>query len=106
VGSGKILHGKTAAVDKLKLGGYGDIEELAPWQLQKGRDNMQQWSYLTEKEHVKLFSRAREQVNAGSDMRLDTVQICMVCGWTIEGDAPDICPVCKAGRDRFEAVAA
>ena len=28
--------------------------------------------------------------------------VCSVCGYTVEGDkAPDMCPVCKAGAEKF-----
>jgi rubrerythrin len=30
------------------------------------------------------------------------VYICQVCGYTVEGDAPDRCPICGAPKERFK----
>ena len=30
--------------------------------------------------------------------------VCTVCGYTAEGSAPEACPVCKAGKDKFTQV--
>ncbi len=30
--------------------------------------------------------------------------VCTVCGYTAEGSAPEVCPVCKAGKDKFTQV--
>jgi rubrerythrin len=34
---------------------------------------------------------------------LGTVYICPVCGYTVEGKAPDYCPVCGAPKEKFKA---
>ncbi|HEY9246330.1 MAG TPA: hypothetical protein VIO11_05735 [Candidatus Methanoperedens sp.] len=31
------------------------------------------------------------------------MQVCEVCGYTLEGEAPDKCPLCGASRDKFTA---
>ena len=31
------------------------------------------------------------------------VCICELCGWTVEGERPDRCPLCGARRERFTA---
>ncbi len=40
-------------------------------------------------------------MDAGKDPELDVIQVCGVCGHTLEGDAPETCPVCKA-KNRVE----
>jgi rubrerythrin len=30
--------------------------------------------------------------------------VCQVCGMTVEGEAPDECPVCKAKKQAFKKV--
>jgi rubrerythrin len=30
--------------------------------------------------------------------------VCDICGHTVVGEAPDICPVCGARRERFSKV--
>jgi len=27
--------------------------------------------------------------------------VCEVCGYTVEGEAPEKCPICSAKRDQF-----
>jgi len=42
-------------------------------------------------------------VKGGADLDLGPVQVCDNCGYTHEGDAPDRCPVCGVGKERFKA---
>lgn len=35
---------------------------------------------------------------AGKDVELGPVQVCKVCGYTVEGEAPDICPYVMLGK--------
>ena len=59
------------------------------------------WAYGTEKMHKALYEKALDSVNLGNDVKLDKIQVCEVCGYTLEGDAPDNCPLCNASRDKF-----
>jgi rubrerythrin len=54
--------------------------------------------------HHGLYSKALEAVKAGSDLPKTKIFVCAVCGNTVEGAAPDKCPVCGASRDQFEEV--
>ncbi len=89
-----------------------EIEEMYPTykqiaELQGEKDALRSfdWSYQTEKKHLELFQKANAAVAAGSDVVLGPVQVCEVCGYTLEGDAPDVCPVCGAKREKFAAYA-
>lgn len=64
-----------------------------------------EWSYETEKMHKALFEKAKQSVDSGKDVELGAVQVCNLCGYTLEGDAPERCPVCNATRDKFTAFA-
>jgi rubrerythrin len=33
------------------------------------------------------------------------MQICTVCGYTLEGDAPDKCPICGSKKEKFRTFA-
>jgi rubrerythrin len=48
-----------------------------------------------------LYELARQNVLAGKDADISDVHICEVCGWTLDGDAPDRCPLCGAKSDKF-----
>ena len=53
--------------------------------------------------HLELFNRAESSVKDGKDLQLGPVQVCEVCGYTLEGDAPDQCPLCMAKREMFKS---
>ena len=54
-----------------------------------------------EKIHAQLFKKALETMN---DKKLVDIFICSVCGYTVEGEAPDTCPVCKAVKKMFKKI--
>jgi len=53
--------------------------------------------------HKMLYEKALESVNSGKDVELGPIQVCEVCGYTLEGEAPDRCPICNALKDKFTA---
>ena len=59
------------------------------------------YAIAAEKIHAKMYACAKAAVDAGRDLDLGPVQICEVCGHTLEGDVPDKCPVCGAARDKY-----
>lgn len=59
------------------------------------------YALSAEKIHAKLFHKAKDAVDGGEDMILGTVQICPVCGHTLEGEAPEKCPICGADGKRY-----
>ena len=54
-----------------------------------------------EKIHAALYKKALE--NLGKNEETD-YYVCQVCGMTVEGAAPDECPVCKAKKQAFKKV--
>ena len=54
-----------------------------------------------EKIHADLYKKALE--NLGKNVETD-YYICQVCGMTVEGEAPDECPVCKAKKQAFRKI--
>jgi len=61
------------------------------------------WARQSEEVHARLFNTAREAVKDGNDMQLREVNVCDNCGFTLEGEAPDKCPVCSVPKARFRA---
>lgn len=96
---GLSIAGETFEIEEM----YPTYIQTANFQGEKGAERSFTWSYMTEVEHRKLFQKAKAAVDGGQDVKLCTVQICDVCGYTLEGDAPDACPVCKAKKERFKA---
>ncbi len=54
-----------------------------------------------EKIHAGLYGKALE--NLGSNAETD-YYVCDVCGNTVEGEAPDACPVCGAKKPAFKKI--
>ncbi|HEY3276017.1 MAG TPA: rubrerythrin family protein [Syntrophorhabdaceae bacterium] len=54
-----------------------------------------------EKIHAGLYQKALD--NLGNNEEYD-YHICKVCGYTHEGEPPDVCPVCGAGKVAFYKV--
>jgi rubrerythrin len=61
------------------------------------------YALAAEKVHAGIYRTARAAVESGRDIDFKPVQVCGVCGFTVEGDAPDKCPVCGAPKEKFVA---
>ena len=57
-----------------------------------------------EKIHHGLYEGALSAVEGGKDLPGDKIFICEVCGNTVNGSAPDKCPICGAPRAQFSEV--
>ncbi len=93
------IAGETFEIEEM----YPVYIEAAKFQGEKGAQRSFEWSYSTEKIHKKLFEKALNAVNSGNDVNLGPIQICELCGYTLEGQALDKCPLCGAPRDKFTA---
>lgn len=54
-----------------------------------------------EKVHHQLFKKAAESL--GENPETD-YYVCQICGYTAEGEAPEICPICGAKKGQFKKV--
>jgi rubrerythrin len=93
------IAGETFEIEEM----YPTYIEVAKFQGEKAAQRSFEWSYATEKMHQRLFTKAIKQVRAGVDVPLDAIQVCEICGYTLEGAAPDLCPVCRAKKEKFTA---
>ena len=55
--------------------------------------------------HHGLYTKALAAVQAGNDLPAAAIYVCPVCGNTVEGGAPDQCPVCNVPGERFMQIA-
>jgi rubrerythrin len=109
----RALGGIKDVVANLEAGAAGEsfeIREMYPAYLavaalqeEKHATRSMDHALEAEKVHLSLYEAAKTAVEAGGDATVGTLQICDVCGWTVEGEAPDVCPLCKAKKDRFKA---
>jgi rubrerythrin len=93
------IDGETFEIEEM----YPTYIDTAIFQEEKGAQRTFEWAYGTEKMHKVLFESALYAVNSKNDVKLGPIQVCEICGYTLEGEAPDTCPLCQATKDKFIA---
>jgi len=93
------IDGETFEINEM----YPAYKKVAEFEGEKGAEISFTWALEAEKIHATLYRKAKEAVDGGRDVELDRIQICQVCGYTVEGDAPEKCPVCNALKNQFRA---
>jgi rubrerythrin len=91
------IAGETFEVDEM----YPAYKAVAAVQEEKAALRSNSWAMEAEKVHAGLYELARQNVLSGDDAAVGDVHICSLCGWTVEGDAPDRCPLCGARSEKF-----
>ncbi len=94
---GVAIAGEEFEVDEM----YPAYKATAELQTEKGPLRSFDWAWQAEKTHAEMFNTARVAVQGGSDLSLGVVNVCGNCGHTLEGDAPDRCPICNAKRELY-----
>jgi rubrerythrin len=51
--------------------------------------------------HAGLFQKAIDAMKANKEIAETDYHVCSVCGNTVEGSAPDRCPICGAPKEKF-----
>jgi rubrerythrin len=107
----KVLEGVQKTEDNLAAAIGGETYEVtemypafiavAEVQEEKSAIRSNNWALEAEKVHAGMYGMARQAVLAGEDAEVGDVHICEVCGWTVDGEAPDRCPLCGAKREKF-----
>lgn len=63
------------------------------------------WSFdvanKVEQKHAGLFQKALDAMKAKKDAEKVDYYVCSVCGNTVEGTPPEICPICGSPREKF-----
>ena len=71
----------------------------------KEKNSQATWSFDVAKKveeiHASLFSKAIEAVKNKKELTETDYYVCSVCGNTIEGKAPEKCPICGAPKTKF-----
>lgn len=57
-----------------------------------------------EKIHHALYEKALQAVKGGQQLEGRPFFVCQVCGYTVEGAAPDKCPICGAPQGQFKQI--
>ena len=83
---------------------YPGFIEQAKAEGNKGAEVSFDWANKVEKIHHRLYQKALENLEAGTQMEDEPYFVCQVCGNTVAGEAPEKCPVCGAPRSKFKQV--
>src|SRR5512145_1572733 len=89
--------GETFEVDEM----YYAYQIVAEAQDEKRALRSMRWAFEAEKVHAALYGTARQSVEANSDIAAKDIWVCGACGFTMEGEMPDICPICGVRHERF-----
>ena len=81
---------------------YPVYHNAAEFQSEAGAVRSTHYALEAEKIHETMYKEAKRTVKENGDPALDTIYICPVCGYTVEGEAPEFCPVCGAKRELFK----
>lgn len=95
----EALNGENFEVEEM----YPAYLEVAKLQEEGGAQRSFNYALEAEKIHARMYLNAREQAKTDQDIELATVYICPVCGHTVEGEAPDRCPICGAKKELYKA---
>jgi rubrerythrin len=109
----RMLHRSKSTSENLQAGIDGEtfeIEEMYPAykavaiaQGKKQAETYIDWALASEKVHVCLYQKVQEAVDDKKDLELGPINVCLVCGYTFDGEAPEKCPVCISLKDKFKA---
>ena len=108
----RAMGGINSTAENLKeaiAGETHEFKEMYPGMIETAESEseklaLRSFTYANEVEkiHAALYQKALDSLENPADV--DCYYVCSVCGYTIENDAPDECPVCKAKKKAFSKV--
>jgi rubrerythrin len=111
----RAMNGVGTTLDNLKEAAAGEkyeFEEMYPPMVETAEEEGNRRATISmknamevEKVHYELFNAAIAAIEMGEDLDDLPIHVCPVCGHTVIGDAPEVCPVCNAKGEKFEKVA-
>ena len=81
---------------------YPAYKAVAELQQEQGAVRSAHYALEAEKIHEAMYQEAKQTVATNKDIEIGPVSICPVCGYTVEGEVPVACPICKAPRESFQ----
>lgn len=63
-----------------------------------------EYANAVEKVHADLYRKVLASLDTDKGKEAEDYHVCKVCGYTVEGQAPDECPVCKSKKQAFMKV--
>jgi rubrerythrin len=110
----RVLGGVGKTADNLKVAVEGETYEftkmypvfIADAAKEKNGEAEMSFTFANrvEKVHANLYQKAAASVAAGKDLASTPMFVCQTCGNTVEGSAPDACPICGAAKAKFKKI--
>jgi len=107
----KVLKGVRSTAENLQEAVEGETAEfremyprmIAAAQAEGNKEAERTFNFANEVEkiHAALFQKALKNL---ADKKMAEIYVCSICGYTVEGEAPENCPVCKAMKKFFNRV--
>ncbi|MFH1092590.1 MAG: rubrerythrin family protein [Candidatus Omnitrophota bacterium] len=107
----KVLGGIGSSKENLPValsGEHFEVEEMYPAYLAEAEKQGEkdaaistQYALEAEKIHEAMYKRTKAAVDAHRDIELGEVYVCPVCGFTVEKNRPDFCPICGVKKELF-----
>jgi len=91
------IDGETYEVNEM----YPAFNAVAQLQDEKGAMQTINYALQAEKIHANMYQKAKQAADSRKDIQLGSMFICGVCGHTVEGEAPERCPICGASKEKF-----
>jgi rubrerythrin len=108
------MQGINSTTDNLKaaIGGehyeftsmYPDFIKQAEAEGNKKANDSFDLANRVEQIHHRLYQAALALLEKGQDMAEKPIYVCQYCGNTVEGEAPDRCPICGMPKKMFKLI--
>jgi rubrerythrin len=93
------------------MGEHKEFTDMYPAMISKAREEKNDraersfdWANKVEKIHHALYDKMYQEVKAGKKPADVVYYVCPRCGNTVEGSAPDKCPICGAPGSSFKKI--
>ena len=91
------IEGETFEIEEM----YPVYRATAEMQGESGAVRSTTYALEAERIHANMYKDAKEKAEAGSDIGDEPIYICPVCGYTVMGEPPERCPVCRVPKEKF-----
>ncbi|AEH50179.1 rubrerythrin family protein [Pseudothermotoga thermarum] len=93
----QCINGENFEVNEM----YPVYKETAKMQNENDAVRSTHYALEAEKIHEVMYRKAKQLVEEGKDYPEVKIYICSICGHTVEGSAPEKCPVCGSSREKY-----
>lgn len=80
---------------------YPAYIKVAEMQEEKSAVRAMKYAIEAEKVHAELFTEAKEAVDAGKDLEVESMYLCPVCGYITTTEKAEKCPICSVKTELY-----